>query len=107
MIITLGERGALYSSAGVTKKYPAADYPAIDPVGAGDVFISCLAVQLLKDYDWDKAIRLAIIAASYSVTKQGIVDNLIDPDLLEDLYHGNYSLRALIKKDPSGENSNL
>lgn len=107
VIITLGERGALYSSAGVTKKYPAADYPAIDPVGAGDVFISCLAVQLLKDYDWDKAIRLAIIAASYSVTKQGIVDNLIDPDLLEDLYHGNYSLRALMKKDPSEEHADL
>ncbi len=85
----------------------AADYPAIDPVGAGDVFISCLAVQLLKDYDWDKAIRLAIIAASYSFTKQGIVGNLIDPDLLEDLYHGNYSLRALMKKYLSEEHADL
>ena len=40
----------------------------------------------------DSAIKLATIAASYSVSKEGVQNAIIDATLLEDLYRGKYSL---------------
>ncbi len=102
VIITLGEKGSVYATDKEIKEYPPADFPAVDTVGAGDVFISCLAVQLLKGFDWDRAIRIATIAASYSVSQEGTSNNYIDPDLLEGLYKGKYLLQAINNSNETG-----
>ena len=78
--------------------YPAMDFPCVDATGASDIFISCLAAQLSKESDMDTAIKLATIAASYSVSKEGVQNAIIGSDLLLDLYNGNYSLSATTKE---------
>ena len=56
------------------------------------------AAQLSKGNDMDTAIQLATIAASYSVSKEGVQNAIISPDLLEDLFSGDYALSAITKE---------
>ena len=94
VIITLADKGCLYAAKNEVTAYPAVDFPSVDATGASDIFISCLAAQLSKGNDMDTAIKLATIAASYSVSKEGVQNAIISPDLLDDLYKGDYSLLA-------------
>ena len=98
VIITLGDKGCLYANQRGTQMYPAMDFPCVDATGASDIFISCLAAQLSKESDMDTAIKLATIAASYSVSKEGVQNAIIGSGLLLDLYNGNYSLSATTKE---------
>ena len=95
--ITLADKGCLYAAKNEVTAYPAVDFPSVDATGASDIFISCLAAQLSKGNDMDTAIKLATIAASYSVSKEGVQNAIISPDLLEDLYKGDYSLSVTPK----------
>ena len=92
VIITLADKGCLFARKNEIRTYPAVDFPSVDATGASDIFISCLAAQLSKGNDMDTAIKLATIAASYSVSKEGVQNAIISPDLLDDLYKGDYSL---------------
>ena len=94
VIITLADKGCLFARKNEIRTYPAVDFPSVDATGASDIFISCLAAQLSKGNDMDTAIKLATIAASYSVSKEGVQNAIISPDLLDDLYKGDYSLLA-------------
>ena len=98
VIITLGDKGCLFADRNGSRVYPAMDYPCVDATGASDIFISCLAAQLSKGRDMDTAIKLATIAASYSVSKEGVQNAIIDSDILLDLYNGDYSLSATTKE---------
>lgn len=98
VIITLGDKGCLYVNRLGSRMYPAVDFPCVDATGASDIFISCLASQLSKGSDMDSAIKLATIAASYSVSKEGVQNAIIGSDLLLDLYNGRYSLSATVKE---------
>lgn len=98
VIITLADKGCLYAAKNEVTAYPAVDFPSVDATGASDIFISCLAAQLSKENDMDTAIKLATIAASYSVSKEGVQNAIISPDLLEDLYKGDYSLSVTPKE---------
>lgn len=86
VIIMLDTNGVFYADARETKKYPAAVFPTVDTSGVGDVFISCLAVQLLKGFQWDQAIRVATNAALYSLSQEG------NSNTFEGLYNGNFLL---------------
>ena len=99
VIVTLAEKGCIYVSREDCREYPAVEFPSIDSTGASDIFISCLAAQLSRGSDIDKAIRLATIAASYSVSKEGVQNAIINPDLLFDIYNGNSSLSVNPKKE--------
>ncbi|MBR3584698.1 MAG: hypothetical protein IKO00_01630 [Oscillospiraceae bacterium] len=92
VIITLGERGCVYATRDCFREYPAVSFPSVDATGASDVFISCLASQLARGENMDRSIQLAILAASYSVSKEGVQNAIINSDLLYDLFNGNYSL---------------
>ena len=94
VIITLGDQGCLYADHKGIQSYPAIEFPSVDATGASDIFISCLAAQLSQERDMNSAIRLATIAASYSVSKEGVQSAIISTELLYDLYHGDYSLSA-------------
>ncbi|MCR4606632.1 MAG: substrate-binding domain-containing protein [Oscillospiraceae bacterium] len=97
VIITLGDKGCLFADQAGSRVYPAVDFPSVDATGASDIFISCLAAQLSKGKDMDSSIKLATIAASYSVSKEGVQNAIISSDLLFDLYNGDYSLSATVK----------
>ena len=98
VIITLADKGCLFARTDGIESYPAVDFPSVDATGASDIFISCLAAQLSKGNDMDTAIKLATIAASYSVSKEGVQNAIISPDLLDDLFSGDYSLSATTKE---------
>ncbi|MBR3175508.1 MAG: hypothetical protein IKF55_06560, partial [Oscillospiraceae bacterium] len=85
-------KGCLYADREGLRTYPAMEFPSVDATGASDIFISCLAAQLSRGSDMDTAICLATIAASYSVSKEGVQNAIISTELLLDLYHGDYSL---------------
>ncbi len=90
VIVTLSENGCLYTDGRNVKYYDALDYPCVDATGASDIFISCLAVELSKGSDLDKAIKKATVAASYSVSKEGVQNAIIDRHLLEELYKSSF-----------------
>ena len=97
VIITLGDKGCLFAEKNEMRTYPAIDFPSVDATGASDIFISCLAAQLSKGSNMDAAIKLATIAASYSVSKEGVQSAIISSDLLHDLYNGDYFMSAIEK----------
>lgn len=94
IIITFGDKGCLYANQHESRTYSAMEFPCIDTTGASDVFISCFATQLSKGSDIDVAIKMATIAASYSVSKEGVQNSIIDAEHLLDLYNGKYSISA-------------
>ena len=98
VIITLADKGCLYADKDGMCSYPAVEFPSVDATGASDIFISCLAARLSRGSSMDEAIRLATLAASYSVSKEGVQNAIISSDLLEDLYHGDFSLSATEKQ---------
>lgn len=71
IIITLGSKGAFYSTDGEGKVIEAPKVEAIDSTAAGDVFNGYLAVSIAAGRDLEQAIRVANKAASISVTRLG------------------------------------
>ena len=56
---------------------------AVDSTGASDSFISALASYLSKGYPTEATIQIAIQAAGFSVSKEGVIDSLVDHVTLE------------------------
>jgi ribokinase len=76
VIITMGKQGAYFQNDSLKLKVKAPIVQAIDTTAAGDTFNGALAVAIaetsdLKVLDWERAIRLAVEAASISVTRMG------------------------------------
>ena len=67
MIVTVGERGALYKN----HLYAVQKTEVFDVCGAGDVFLSALVYGYLKKASIAAAIPLANKCAAFSVTKMG------------------------------------
>lgn len=72
LIVTLGEAGAGYiDPTGQYKQIAAPKVSAIDTTGAGDAFVGAFAYGLAVGFNEEKAIKLACICASDSVTRKG------------------------------------
>lgn len=71
VIITLGSAGAYFENSQLKIKVDAPVVHAVDTTAAGDTFSGALAVAISEIEDWDTAIRLAVEAASISVTRLG------------------------------------
>ncbi|MCX8091857.1 MAG: ribokinase, partial [Verrucomicrobiae bacterium] len=71
VIITLGARGALVSSAAGTERVKGFRVRAVDTTAAGDVFNGALAVALSEGRPLREAVRFANAAAAISVTRMG------------------------------------
>ena len=69
ILITLGEEGCYVHTEGWKERVPCPRVTAIDTSGAGDCFNSTLAVSLSAGLSLREAVRLALQAASYSVTQ--------------------------------------
>lgn len=71
LIVTLGEKGALWMHGKETTRVEAPVVSAVDTTGAGDAFIGCFAHSYGQDRDVEKAMQLAVRYASHSVTGKG------------------------------------
>lgn len=68
LIITTGPEGAIHKE----KKFPVLKVEIKDSSGAGDTFISALAVKFVQTGDIDQAIRAANLAATKVVKEKGV-----------------------------------
>ncbi|HET7376436.1 MAG TPA: ribokinase [Anaerolineae bacterium] len=71
VILTLGERGALVIERNKVEQLAPVKVSPVDPTGAGDAFIGCLAVFLGEGLALRDAVRRANAIAALSVTKIG------------------------------------
>ncbi|MHA1548521.1 MAG: PfkB family carbohydrate kinase, partial [Alphaproteobacteria bacterium] len=76
-VITLGERGALFHSAGRTEHVPAFDAgPVVETTGAGDAFNGGMAAALARGDDPVAAVRYGSATAGISVTRPGTAPSM-------------------------------
>jgi ribokinase len=71
VIVTLGERGAVVVDGARVDHVPAFPVKAVDPTGAGDVFIASVAVFLAEGVPLADAVHRASAAAALTVTRLG------------------------------------
>ncbi len=71
VIITLGEKGALFANENENYIVPGFNVNAVDTTAAGDTFNGYLAYNIAKGYKMPEAITIANKAASLSVTRMG------------------------------------
>jgi ribokinase len=71
VLITLGAQGVLIADAGGRRHYMPPTVKAVDTTAAGDTFIGAFAVGLTEGLPLDDAAKLAMQAASLSVTRVG------------------------------------
>ena len=71
LIVTLGDKGALYNN----KLYKTDKVEVYDVCGAGDVFLSALAVHFLLTNRLEDAIMFANRCASFSVSRKRLQRN--------------------------------
>lgn len=83
VIITLGHKGCYLRTQDTSRYFPAIEQIAIDTTGGADAFISALASYLTEGYPLEACIRIATYAASFCVSRQGVVPSLVDHNTLE------------------------
>lgn len=76
VIITLGEKGALYCTKEETSLISPFKVKAVDTTAAGDAFNGGLAVAIAKGKDIKEGIKLANAAGALSATKMGAQPSL-------------------------------
>lgn len=86
VIVTLGARGALLRSGGVTTMIPAFDAgPVVETTGAGDAFCGAFAAALAEGMGPVEAARFASAAAGISVTRAGTAPSMAQRTEIESL----------------------
>lgn len=76
IIVTLGEKGALYVDKNTTKLYPAYKVNAVDSTAAGDAFIGGFVGNYIQTKDIDKAIDMGQKTAAISIQRFGAQTSL-------------------------------
>ncbi len=71
VIITLEDKGCLYSLNNKIKIMPSLKVKAVDTTGAGDIFHGAFTYGVSKQYPLEKVLKIANIAGALSVTKVG------------------------------------
>jgi ribokinase len=79
VVVTLGERGALWASAAGLQYFGAYPVNAVDTTGAGDAFNAGLAAALVRGESMESAIDYGCRAGAFCVTRNGVIDGLGDP----------------------------
>ena len=70
-VVTLGDRGAVWTDAGGGGRAAAPKVKAIDTVGAGDTFVGYLASGLARGIPLGESVAEAVNAAALAVTRRG------------------------------------
>jgi sugar/nucleoside kinase (ribokinase family) len=73
VVVTRGRHGviAIDSARNVMAEVPGIPVTAVDPTGAGDVFVATFMSALRQDWDLRSCLRFANLCAAYSVTGPG------------------------------------
>lgn len=83
VLITLGHRGCYLKTADTARYFPAAAFPVADSTGGADALIAALAVYLTEGYELTAAIRIAMYAAGFCVSRPGAAPAMADRASLE------------------------
>jgi ribokinase len=84
VIVTLGERGALWATHAQMQCLPAFQVQPVDTTAAGDAFNGGLAVALARGKEMHDALRYASAVAALSVTRWGAQPSLPSQAEVED-----------------------
>jgi ribokinase len=71
VVVTLGEKGAVWATATTLVEVDGYPMAAVDTVGAGDVFCGAMVAALSNGETFESAVRFANAAAGISVTRHG------------------------------------
>ncbi len=85
LIVTLGDKGALWLRGEEETHFPAPTVNAVDTTGAGDAFVGCFSHSFIQDGDVPRAIERAIVYASHSVTGKGTQTSYASAEAFEAL----------------------
>lgn len=78
IIVTEGEKGINFYNKKEKVHLDSLKVKAIDTTAAGDVFAGAFAASLIKENNIKKALKFAVKAAAYSVTKRGAQSSIPD-----------------------------
>ena len=81
IVITLGEKGCIYSLNGQIKIVPPIKADLVDSYGAGDSFAGAFVYGIGREFEYEKTVVFAVIASSLSITK--VTSRLSIPSLTE------------------------
>lgn len=76
VVVTLGERGALWASAAGVRHFAAYRVAVTDTTGAGDAFNAGLAAALVRGEPMESAIDQGCRAGAFCATRNGVIDGL-------------------------------
>ncbi|WP_202214179.1 carbohydrate kinase family protein [Methylacidimicrobium sp. AP8] len=71
VVVTLGERGLLWSFRGERGRLPAYRVRCLDSTGAGDAFHGAFALGVARRMDWESLLRFASAAGALACTRFG------------------------------------
>jgi ribokinase len=83
VIVTMGDKGCVLASDGISEVFPAPRVRAVDSTAAGDAFNGALALSLGMGKTIQEAIRFATAVAAFSVTRMGAQSSM---PTLEDVH---------------------
>lgn len=84
IIVTEGEKGINFYSQNKELHLEALKVKAVDTTAAGDVFAGAFAASLMAENNLKKALKFAVQAAAYSVTKRGAQSSIPDKNELNE-----------------------
>jgi pseudouridine kinase len=83
-LITLGSGGAVYATANERGHVPAPGVNVVDLTGGSDAMTATVVYGLIQDFPVDEAVRLAVTAASLTITSQDTVRSDLTLEMLYD-----------------------
>jgi ribokinase len=75
-IITMGKKGVVWVSEETKRFYESLNVIEKDTTGAGDIFAGSFLKSFAETNNVDKSIHYAVVAASLSVEKEGVVESI-------------------------------
>ena len=76
IILTLGEKGGIYTELEEIKEYKALTVKAVDTTAAGDSFIGAFALRIAEGAEIEEALNFAVGVSALTVTKMGAQQSL-------------------------------
>ena len=91
LIVTMGEKGALFFDERGTSSVPAVAVNVVDTTGAGDAFNAGLAVALAEGRTLEHAVKFANCAGGLACTALGVIPALASRAAVDELYRKTYA----------------
>ncbi len=103
IVITLGEKGSVYSINGNVKIMPPIKMEVVDTNGAGDIFAGVLIYCMANNFGLEMAICYATIASSMSVAKLSVHSAVPSLSEVSNYYDGKFGAQ----NNPNNVNANI